>query len=407
MHILLIHQAFASIEEPGGTRHHELALYLANRGHCVTVITSPLSYLTGKPEAGQAGRTANSTPAQSAGEVRIIRPYVYPSLHRSFFHRMINFFSFMVSSLLAGLRVNRVDLVWGTSPPIFQGVTAWLLARLKRKPFLFEVRDLWPAFAVQIGVLRNPGLIRSSEWLERFLYRHADQVIVNSPGFIDHVFERGARKVKLLPNGSDTRMFTPQVNGEGFRQGHGISGKFVALYAGAHGISNDLDVLLDAADQLREHQEIVFILLGDGKEKPRLVSRSQAMKLDNVIFLPPIPKKDMPVALAAADVCVAILKPIPLYATVYPNKVFDYMAAGKPVVLAIEGVIRKVIEEAQAGIPVSPGSSQELAQAVYKLATSPDERDGMGRNGRAYVTEHFDRAMLADKLEKLMQEMLL
>ena len=192
MHILLIHQAFAALDEAGGTRHYELARYLVARGHRVTVITSPVSYLTGKSRAAAGRWVQRETP--EAG-ITILRTYTYPALHRSFFHRVISFISFMISSFLVGLGVPNVDLVWGTSPPIFQGVTAWMLARLKGAPFLFEVRDLWPAFAIAVGVLKNPLLIRASLWLERFLYRRADRVMVNSPGFIAHVTGRGARWV--------------------------------------------------------------------------------------------------------------------------------------------------------------------------------------------------------------------
>ncbi|HAD07674.1 MAG TPA: glycosyltransferase WbuB, partial [Anaerolineaceae bacterium] len=199
MHVLLIHQAFASLDEAGGTRHYEMARFLVSRGHRVTIITSPVSYLTGKSRQSRIRWVERDQP--EAG-ITILRVYTYPALHRSFFHRVISFFSFMVSSFLVGLSVKGVDLVWGTSPPIFQGVTAWLIARLKGVRFLFEVRDLWPAFAVAAGVLRNPLLIRLSEWLERFLYRHADRLMVNSPGFIEHVSSRGARWVELVPNGA-------------------------------------------------------------------------------------------------------------------------------------------------------------------------------------------------------------
>ena len=267
-----------------------------------------------------------------------------------------------------GLGVREVDLVWGTSPPIFQGATAWALARLKGAPFLFEVRDLWPEFAVAVGVLKNPLLIRLSEWLERFLYRRADWVMVNSPGFIAHVTQRGARQVTLIPNGADPRMFDPQLSGEAFRRQHGLEGKFVVMYAGAHGMSNDLGVVLEAARRLAHRTEIVFVFLGDGKEKPGLVQQAEALGLQNVVFIPPVSKLDMPLALAAADACIAILKPIEAYKTTYPNKVFDYMAAGKPVVLAIEGVICEVLQSVQAGLPVQPGNPQALAQAAQALA---------------------------------------
>ncbi len=399
MHILLIHQAFAAIDEPGGTRHHELALYLAEMGHRVTIVASPVSYLTGE-EVNHEGK---SNPGHE--NIVILRPPVYTALHRSFVHRIVNFLSFMVSSFVAGLRIDDVDLVWGTSPPIFQGITAWALARLKRVPFLFEVRDLWPAFAVAVGVLTNPILIRASEWLERFLYRRADILMVNSPGFIEHVRAKGARQVEFVPNGADTGMFYPEADGCSFRQMYGLEEKFIALYAGAHGMSNDLDVLLEAADQLRSQNEIALVLLGDGKEKPRLEMLAAKMELANVCFIPSVPKNEMAEALAAADVCIAILKPVAMYKTVYPNKVFDYMAAGRPVILAIDGVIRDMVEAAQGGVVVPPGDAKSLGDAIRILAGDCHQRALMGQNGRRYVETYFDRPVVANHLNEIMVRM--
>src|SRR5512143_3444385 len=256
MHILIIHQAFASLQEPGGTRHYEFARLLAARGHRVTVIASPVSYITGEVSA----------PVHQSGErvegIEIRRAPVYSAHHRSFLHRLVAFFSFMASAFWIGLKVRDVDVVWGTSPPIFQGVSAWAIARLKGARFLFEVRDLWPQFAVAVGVLRNPLLIRASEWLEGFLYRRADQVLVNSPGFLSHVTVRGARRVELVPNGADPAMFDPADDGRDFRKANGLGDEFVAMYAGAHGMSNDLNVVLEAARLLTAHN-IRLVLVGD------------------------------------------------------------------------------------------------------------------------------------------------
>lgn len=395
MHILLIHQAFVTLEEPGGTRHYELACHLADRGHRVTVIASPISYLTGN------AHTTNES-AKKDDCITIIRAYTYSALHRSFVHRVFSFLSFMVSSFLIGLRVSKVDLVWGTSPPIFQGGSAWMLSRIKKAPFIFEVRDLWPDFAIQVGVLRNRTLIRASHWLERFLYQHADLIIVNSPGFIEHVRSRGAKRVELVPNGADVLMFNPHARGEEFRQENGLGGKFIVLYAGAHGMSNDLQVVLQAAEQLVDQQEIVIVLVGDGKEKPKLQAMADEMKLGNVVFLPPVAKFHMAGVLAAADACIAILKPIPMYSLVFPNKVFDYMAAGRPVILAIKGVIREVIETSQAGIFVSPGDSSALARTIENLANDRVYAREMGLRGRAYVEENYNRTRLAEKLAQVM-----
>ena len=408
MHILIIHQAFASLNEPGGTRHHEFARLLSSRGHQVTVIASPVSYIT-----GDKALTPPSPPPFSAkmggdkgggGGVRVLRASVYSAHHKSFVHRVFAFISFMVSSFWLGLGVKNVDVVWGTSPPIFQGVTAWALARLKGAKFLFEVRDLWPQFAVAVGVLTNPVLIRMSEWLERFLYRRADRVMVNSPGYVKHVEARGAKRVELIPNGADPSMFDPNDDGASFRTRYLPTGKFVALYAGAHGMSNDLGVVLEAAKML-EGTDIQIVLLGDGKEKANLQARAEEMGLTNVTFVPSVPKAEMPGALAAADACIAILKPLDEYKTTYPNKVFDYMAAGRPVVLAIDGVIREVVEAAGCGIFAEPGRPSALAEAIRTLAADKSKAHQMGLKGRAYLEGHFSRAVIGEKLLGLLEEL--
>ncbi|MBN1450775.1 MAG: glycosyltransferase family 4 protein [Anaerolineales bacterium] len=410
MHILIIHQAFASLDEPGGTRHHEFARLLAARGHQVTVIASPVSYITGAPTLPSPPPFSAKMGGDKGGgrEVTILRASVYQAHHKSFVHRVFAFISFMASSFWLGLGVKNVDLVWGTSPPIFQGVTAWALARLKGARFLFEVRDLWPQFAIAVGVLTNPVLIRASEWLERFLYRHADRVMVNSPGFQEHVEARGAKRVELVPNGADPSMFDPANRGVTFRQSHNLTDKFVVMYAGAHGMSNDLGVVLEAAKILQEvtvTPDIQVVLLGDGKEKANLQAQVDEMGLTNVTFAPSVPKTEMPDALAAADACIAILKPLEAYRTTYPNKVFDYMAAGRPVVLAIDGVIREVVEAAGCGIFAEPGNPSALSDAIRKLAADKEEARTMGLAGRKYLERNFSRASIGAQLIQLLESM--
>ncbi len=432
MHILIIHQAFASFDEPGGTRHYEFARLLAARGHRVTVIASPVSYITGTaltPGPSPIGRGESALedsplpPGEGQG-VRVLRASVYTAHHKSFFHRVLAFFSFMVSSFVLGLGVKNVSVVWGTSPPIFQGVTAWMLARLKDAKFLFEVRDLWPKFAIAVGVLTNPILIWLTEGLERFLYRRADRIVVNSPGFVEHVTavlsasrsKDGFSRITLIPNGADPAMFDPADDGADFRRAHGLGNKFVALYAGAHGMSNDLDVVLDAAKILRDvtvtsevtvtsPREIQIVLLGGGKEKPALQARAEEMKLTNVTFVDSVPKSEVPSALAAANACIAILKPLEEYKTTYPNKVFDYMAAGRSIVLAIDGVIREAVEAAGCGLFAAPGDPSALAEAIRQLAADEGKSRKMGLAGRKYLEEHFSRDAIGEKLVKLLEDL--
>ena len=402
MHILLIHQAYVALDEAGGTRHAEMAHLLAERGHQVTIIASPVSYLTGKTKNDHQRWMEREQPDAN---ITVLRVYTYAALHRSFVTRVFVFLSFMVSSFYAGLRTHKVDLVWGTSPPIFQGFTTWLLSWLKGSKFLFEVRDLWPDFAIAVGVLKNPLLISLSKWLEHFLYKQADRLVVNSPGFIEHIRSKGIQRIDLIPNGADPEMFSPDLKGEVFRASHGLIGKFVVLYAGAHGLSNDLGVVLDAAVMLQGRADIQFVLVGDGKEKPSLLAKAQAHQLDNVTFVNPIPKNQIAGVMAAADACIAILKPIDMYKTTNPNKVFDYMAAGRPVILAIDGVIREVLEKHKAGIAVQPGDAQGIAYAVLKLADDPNGCAEMGRAGRQAVLEFYNRDKFAKQLVALLEEM--
>jgi glycosyltransferase involved in cell wall biosynthesis len=391
MHILLIHQAFAAIDEPGGTRHHELARYLAAQGHRVSIIASPVSYLTGKHE--KQGNVVHD----ADGRITIYRTYTYSALHKSFFHRILSFFSFMVSSFFKSLSIRNVDVVWGTSPPIFQAFTAWLVARLKRKPFLLEIRDLWPAFAIAVGVLNNKILIGLSLWLERFLYKHADQLIVNSPGFIQHIQAKGGRNIRLIPNGADPAFFQTESRSGDKPVYPSWEGKFVVLYTGAHGMSNDLQVVLQAANLLKEHKQIYFALLGAGKEKANLIRKAQDLGLSNLEFLDPLPKTEMPAVISQADACLAILKPIEMYKTTYPNKVFDYMAAGKPIILAIDGVIREVVEKANCGIFCPPGDAQKLSEAVLLLYNNKEQAIEKGIRGQDYLKKHFNRAEIAEE----------
>ena len=396
MHILLVHQLFIRPDDPGGTRHYELARHLIARGHRVTILAGTRSYLTGAPIARGAREVL-------APGLEIVRCGSVGRVHGNFAWRTLDFLTFTWTSLLAGLRLDPADLVWATSPPLLQAASAWAIARSQRLPWVFEVRDLWPAFAIQVGVLRNRLLIALSLWLEQFLYRRADRVVVNSPGFRPHVKERGVdeSRLTLIPNGVEAGMFDPAAGGSSFRAAHALGKRFVAVYAGAHGLSNDLGVVLQAAGELREERGIAFVFVGDGKEKPALEARAKAEGLNNVLFLPPVAKEEMADVLAAADCGIAILKPLPLYATTYPNKVFDYMAAGRPVVLAVDGVIRQLVEEAGAGVFVPPGDGPALAGAIRRLAADRAAARRMGARGRRLVETRFERRLQAEQLERL------
>ncbi len=400
MHLLLIHQAFALPKDAGGTRHFEFARRLVRQGHTVTIITSPVSYQTG---------TCREMTIQSEeifDGVRVLRAYAFPSLHWSFAWRIFSFMTFMLSSAWTALRCPSVDLVMGTSPPIFQAVSAWTVAALRRRPFLLEVRDLWPDFAVAMGVLKNPLLLRASRWLERFIYLRARHVLVNSPAYRSHVIRKGVpeARVTLVANGVDPTMFYPGERAKDLRKVLGIDDKFVVTYAGALGLANDIGQILRAADRLRMENDIHFLLVGDGKERGKLETSARSMGLENVTFAGSKPKTEMPRILAASDACIATLQDIEMFRTTYPNKVFDYMAAGRPTILAIDGVIREVIEKSEGGVFVRPGDDATIAEAILTLRRGPELAKRMGAAARRYVALHFNRDQQAEEFRQLVTD---
>ncbi|WKZ41726.1 MAG: glycosyltransferase family 4 protein [Anaerolineales bacterium] len=395
MKILLINQVFVSPEEPGHTRHFEMGQFLKTRGHELVIVASDLNYQTGQRTVDRRGLYAE----QNFDGVRVLRSYIYPAIHRSYFWRVIAFFSFMFSSIWTALRVKDLDLVMGTTPPIFQAVSAWVVAALRHKPFLLEVRDLWPEFGISMGVLKNPVIIALSRWLEMFLYRRATHILVNSPAYRDYMLAKGVpeNKVTYIPYGTDVDMFNPSIDGSSIRRELKVEDKFVVLYAGALGQANDIDTLLRAAERLKKEESISFVLFGDGKERTHLENEAQRMDLHNVIFAGTRPKKDMPRIVASADACLAILQDIPAFRTTYPNKVFDYMAAGRASVIVIDGITRELIETSRGGVYVKPADDAMLAQKILELSQNPARVKERGANAREYLVRNLDRR---DKLNE-------
>ena len=403
MHVLLIHQAYAGPQDPGGTRHHELASYLAARGHRTTIIASEVSYLTG---ARVAAGTTEETPG-----VRVIR-LPGSDLHRSFAARGTSFARFSAGALRAALRTSDVDVVWGTTPPLPQLLPAWLASLRAPGGLVVEERDLWPEFAIGMGALKDGALSDAVLAFKRWVYRRARRVVINSPGFLPFLRGYGVpeHKIQVVPNGVDPLLFDPDARGAEQRcaWGAGARGargeRFVVLYAGALGPANALEVVLEAAVTLRATRAL-FVLVGDGKARAELGHRAAELALDNVLFVPAQPKERVPGLIAAADACLASLRDIPLFRTTYPNKVFDYMAGGRPVLLQIDGVIRDVVEQARAGLFVAPGDARALAAAVRQMMDQPEAAREMGRRGRVAVCERFDRRLQGRQIEALFEEL--
>jgi glycosyltransferase involved in cell wall biosynthesis len=403
MRILLIHQSFISLDQPGHTRHFEMAQFLRGRGHELVAVGSDLNYQTGQ----RTGKRKGLYSEEMVQGVRVLWAYIYPSLHHSYSRRILSFLSFMFSSIWTALLVKDVDLVMGTTPQIFQAVSAWLVALIKRIPFLLEVRDLWPEFAVDMKVLTNPIMIGLARWLEKFLYARATHILVNSPAYKTYMVERGVaeKKITFIPYGTDVEMFNPNVDGSMIRKELALDDQFTVVYAGALGAANDIYTVLRAADRLRNEPRIRFVLFGDGKERVHIEREWRRLQLDNVIFAGVYPKKKMPYVLASADVCLAILQNIKMFRTTYPNKVFDYMAAGRATVLVIDGVIREVIETSQGGVFVQPGDDAQLAKTILELSRDSQRVHQMGINAREYLVKHLNRRDRLDETLRVLQSL--
>jgi glycosyltransferase involved in cell wall biosynthesis len=245
-----------------------MAQYLRQRGHELVIVASDLNYQTGQRTVERHGLFTE----QMIEGVRVLRSYIYPELHRSYFWRIVSFFSFMFSSVWTALSVKDADLIMGTTPQIFQAVSAWFVAFIRRKPFLLEVRDLWPEFGVSMGVIRNPLVIALARWLERFLYARATHILVNSPAYREYMLAKGVpeSKITFIPYGTDVDMFNPSVSGSNIRKQLGLEDKFVVLYAGALGQANDIYTVLCAAKHLNDEKHIRW----QGAPEPSIGSRT-------------------------------------------------------------------------------------------------------------------------------------
>jgi len=322
--------------------------------------------------------------------------------------RLASFTAFTIAASVAGALQQKPDVVFASSTPLTIGAAGLLTARLKRAPFVFEIRDLWPAVPIALGALKSRPAIGTAEWLERRLYDGAERVVVLSEGAREELRGRGIPedKLVLIPNAADLDVFRPDVVDEGFRAEAGLEGRFVALYAGAMGPANGLDQLVDAAEALRRWGDtrVAIVAVGDGGERPRLEDRARELGLDNLLFLPAVPKERLAGILGAADVTLTIFAPYPILETNSPNKFFDSLASGKPVVLNLGGWLRELVEEHEAGVWVPGGNAEALAGALSALAANPERVAEMGRNARALAEREFGRDEMADRLAQTLEE---
>jgi glycosyltransferase involved in cell wall biosynthesis len=406
MHVLLIHQYFLGQSEGGGSRFNEMTRYWAEAGLRVSVIAGMVHYTTGKKPAKYRGRFIVKETNENG--VTVFRCHVSEQYNNSFLGRLWAYFSFVFSSVVCGLILarERYSLVLATSPPLPVALPGIILSKAKCIPLVFEVRDLWPESAIDTGVLKNPLLIKLSYFLEKAAYRSARMINTLTPAFRKKLIkEKGMppEKVIMIPNAADFSLIDAietNFDVNSFRKANDLDGRFVIVYVGAHGVANCLWLLVGAAELLRNTNSLL-LLIGDGMEKLRLREEAQCRGLDNIRFLDQMPKMEVLKFILASDAGTSVLKNIITFHTVYSNKTFDYMSCKKPILMAIDGVSRELIEEAECGLFVQPENPQSFYEKTLFYIENPLVAKQHGLNGNDYARQHFDRKVLSDKYMKI------
>ena len=410
MRVLIVTHYFPPEIGAPQARLSALASIWAAGGDDVTVLTGMPSHPTGV--LPPAYRRAVFRRERADG-YRVLRTWLYATPNEGVARKTLGHLSFMASSVLLGGRAaGRADVVLVSSPTFFSILSGWLLARMKRARFVVEVRDLWPAIFVELGVLTNRRVIALLERLELAAYAVADQVVVVSDGFRADLIRRGVppAKVHTIRNGVDTARFTAATGaGRDWRARLGAgAGDCLVLYAGTHGISQALPAIADAAARVAAQPggaSVRFAFVGDGGDKRRLERRVAELGLRNTVLLPGVPHEQMPELLAAADICLVPLRDVPLFATFIPSKMFECLAAGKTVVGSVTGEAAQLLAEAGA-VVVPPEDSGALAAAIGALAADGELRAVLGKAGRAFAERRCDRAALARQYRKVLDQAL-
>jgi glycosyltransferase involved in cell wall biosynthesis len=402
--ILYIHQYFTTPQLPGGTRSYEFGRRLVDQGHEVTMLTSKFSP---EPWSGPALQRTHDIAGMKVVELRAGSSKRHAGTSVPYLQRILSFTWQSIVQTLGVLGLPRHDVVFATSTPLTIGLPGLIAKWKMRVPMVFEVRDLWPEAPIQMGAVKNPLMIKATRWLERFIYKHSDHVVALSPGMADGVAEAGVEetRISIIPNSSDTALFNPEVDGSGVRTELGLEGKFMASYFGAFGEANDLTYVAQAARLLKDEgeQNIVFVLNGHGKREVWLRSFKQEHGLDNLIILEAGKEKTWVAQLAAAsDVNMTIYKNVPVLYTCSPNKLFDSLAAGKPVLVNTPGWLADIAEGKKTGVAVEPESPESIVEKLKFLRDNPDLCLEYGKNARHVAETEYSRDILAVKLEKVL-----
>lgn len=385
-------------------RTFEHARHWVKAGHAVTVVCGKPNHPDGVIPPKYRGPLIYREDIEG---VHVLRCWLYATPNRGVFKRSIAFLTFMLSAMFFGSFFSgRCDVVVATSPQLLCGLAGYVVSIMKRRPFVFEVRDLWPKQIIDLGAVKNRFVIGLLSWAELFLYRRAKAIITVAPATCGEIAARGIPSEKLftVTNAINERFFKPQDRMTTLRQNYGWGNDIVVMYIGTHGLSQGLTTIVDVAELLKERGGLRFVFVGQGAEREMLMELAHSRKLANVQFLPMQTKEKMPDFYASADICLVPLKKRDYFLYNIPSKMFEIMACARPIVLGVQGQALELLQEAQAGIAVEPENAQEYADAILRLADDAQLRENLGRNGREYVVRHYTRKVKAESYVQYLAE---
>lgn len=405
MHIFYLHQYFATRKGMTGTRSYEFARYLVGKGHSVTMITSGLG---NKEFTVPEGQKYTQMEIEGICVVPIAAGYNDPQTGTAMagWQRMLKFYQFARLANNVGKKLSRPDVVFATHTPLPIGLAGAALGRYFGAPFVFEVRDLWPEALVNLGVLKNPLAIWHLRRMAKKIYAQATHIVALSPGMKEGIVRAGvpAEKITVIPNASDLDLFRPDLDGSAWRHRLGLQDRFAAIYFGAMGAANGLEYVIEAARILAERgkNHIVLILHGDGGKRPELERMAHNYNLRNIVFSGLVPDKtEVARIVASCNVCMTIYQSTREHSW-SPNKMFDALAAGKPVLVNVPGWLGDIVKNNNCGRSLDPHKPEALADALEELSANPKLCREMGRNARALAEREFDRLKLAARLENIL-----
>lgn len=385
------------------SRMSEHAKEWQKAGHEVTVVTCAPNHPAGTLYPGYRNRFYQE---ELVDGVRVIRLWTWLAANEGFLPRIANYLSYFLSIFVWMWRLPKADIVLSTSPQFFCGLAGALLQR-RNRPWVLEIRDLWPESIVAVGAMKRSRVVRLLEAIEAWAYRKADLVVPVTDGFVHHIRkDRKEKPIAVIKNGVDLQQFATADRQAvaAFRKEYGLGDRFIAAYVGTHGMAHGLDIILDAAEKLRSRPDIVFLTVGDGAERKHLEADCAQRGLSNVMILGQQPKAMMPIVWGASDAALVLLRKSDTFKTVIPSKIFEAMALRCPIILGVEGEALALVASANAGLPITPGDAGELADAVVRLADDAGLRERIGSDARAFVVQNFERRVLALRYLDLMAQ---